>query len=106
MSTPGSGYKTSDQVLSEAAKDVLTTKEDLQGIIKEMRSRLETLNSSWRGRGGTAFQGAINAWQNTADRVVGAMDNFHANLTGTEATYSDTEDIVSGGLNRYQDGRL
>lgn len=106
MSTPGAGYKTSAAVLAEAAKDVENTKMELQGVIKELRGRLEELNSSWRGRGGTAFQGAINAWQNTADRVVGAMDNFHANLTGTEATYSETEDIVAGGMNRYQDGRL
>lgn len=106
MSTPGSGYKTTDVVLAEAAHDVEGTKLDLQGIITELRSRLDALNGSWQGRGGTAFQGAIQAWQHTADRVVGAMDNFHASLTGTEATYSETEDIVASGLNRYQDGKL
>ncbi|WP_067437962.1 WXG100 family type VII secretion target [Nocardioides jensenii] len=106
MSSPGAGYTTTDAVLAEAARDVTTTKNDLEIIIRDLRSRLGELNSAWRGRGGSAFQGAIEAWQRTADRVVGAMDNFHANLTGTEATYSATEDTVASGLNRYQDSRL
>ena len=32
------------------------------------------------------------------------MDNFKANLDGSEATYDESEDIVAGGLNRYQNG--
>lgn len=100
------GIKKSADVLQAAAKDVEGTKEELDAIIIDMRNKLDHLNQAWLGRGGTAFQGAIAAWQRTANRVIGAMDNFHANLTGSDATYDESEDIVAGALNRYQDGRL
>ncbi len=100
------GLSKSDQVLIEAANDVGRTKEDLEGDIRQLRTKLENLQGQWEGRGGRAFQGAIVAWQNTADRVLGAMDNFKAELQGSEGTYNEAEDIVAGGLNKYQDGAL
>jgi len=99
-----SGVKKTDQVLHAASQDVATTKEELMGRIKTLRGRLEALNGQWEGRGQVAFQGAIESWQNTADRVIGAMDSFKANLDGSESTYDESEDIVAGGLNRYQNG--
>lgn len=56
MST-GAGVKATATVLAEAASDVQGTEEELRGIIGELRGRLDTLNTTWRGRGGTAFQG-------------------------------------------------
>ena len=100
------GLSKSDQVLLEAAQDVARTKDDLVGDIANLRGKLQNLQGQWEGRGGAAFQGAINAWQNTADRVLGAMDNFKAELEGTEGTYNEAEDIVANTLNKYQDGRL
>lgn len=100
------GLSKSDQVLIEAAKDVGRTKEDLVGDITSLRNKLDQLQGQWEGRGGRAFTGAIQAWQNTADRVLGAMDNFKAELEGSEGTYNEAEDIVAGALNKYQDGRL
>lgn len=100
------GMKASADVLSVAAKDVKSTQEELDGIINDIRTKLDHLNTAWQGKGGQAFQGAILAWQRTANRVTGAMDNFHASLLGTEQTYDETEDHVAGGLNRYQDGAL
>lgn len=100
------GLSKSDQVLIEAARDVGRTKEDLVGDINNLRTKLLNLQGQWEGRGGSAFQGAIQAWQNTADRVLGAMDNFKAELEGSEGTYNESEDIVAGALNKYQDGRL
>lgn len=104
MST-GTGVKATATVLAEAAADVRGTEHDLRGILAELRGRLDALNTTWRGRGGTAFQGAINAWQNTADRVIGHMDEFHASLVGADRTYDESEDLVTNALNRYQ-GRL
>ncbi|QIX28286.1 WXG100 family type VII secretion target [Nocardioides sp. JQ2195] len=100
------GYKASADVLSAAAKDVKSTQEDLDAIITDIRNKLDVLNQTWQGRGGQAFQGAILSWQRTANRVTGALDNFHASLTGTEQTYNETDDFVAGGLNRYEDGAL
>lgn len=99
-----SGMKKTDQVIHAASQDVATTKEELMGRIKTLRGRLEALNGQWEGRGQIAFQGAIESWQNTADRVIGAMDNFKTNLDGSEATYDESEDTVASGLNRYQNG--
>lgn len=100
------GYKATADVLTVAAKDVKTTQEELDQIITDIRTKLDHLNTAWQGRGGQAFQGAILAWQRTANRVTGAMDNFHASLTGTEQTYNETDDFVAGGLNRYENGAL
>lgn len=98
------GISKSDNVIVEAASDVAATRQELIGRIGALRARLESLNGAWQGRGQLAFQGAITAWQGTADRVVGALDDFGAQLHGSEATYDESEDVVASALNRYQSG--
>lgn len=92
--------------LTTLAGNVRTTQTDIEGKIGQLRGQLSNLETQWIGQGGTAFTGVIQAWERTARRVTGAMENFEANLKGSEATYNESEDIVAGGLNKYQDGRL
>lgn len=101
MGNSGSGYKVADAVVTEAAKDIATTRDDLQGDIDNLRTRLESLNGQWEGSGGNAFRGAIRAWENTARRVMEAMTTFEQNLMGSESTYTNTEDAVTQRLNKY-----
>lgn len=101
MGNPGSGYKVAEAVITEAAQDIITTRDDLQGEISSMRTRLESLNGQWQGSGGNAFRGAITAWEGTAKRVMDAMEVFHQNLTSSKNTYTSTEDAVSQRLNKY-----
>jgi len=97
-----SGISKTDQVVLDAASDVASTKSDLQSSATILRSRLEALHGQWEGRGHVAFQGAINAWQNTADRVLNALDTFEAELRASDATYDESDDHVAVALNRYQ----
>lgn len=87
-----------------AARDVAATREVLVARTGQMHQRLQQLGGQWAGRGELAFQGAIQAWQRTADRVVAALDGFHEQLTSADATYEQTETGVEQRLNRYAAG--
>lgn len=93
-----------DQVLLDSAKDLGTTWEDLNGDVKNMRNQLMNLQAQWIGRGGTAFQGAINAWQTHADKVLRTMQDFKEQLIQTEDTYTVTEERVENVFNKYAGG--
>jgi len=95
------GISKSDQVLLDSAKDLQTTYDDVTGDLKSMRGELEQLQAQWMGRGGTAFQGAINQWQIHADKVLAAMQAFKGELQSVEATYDATETEVSDVFNKY-----
>lgn len=96
-----SGISKTDQVILVAADDVASTKADLQSTVAALRNKLEGLTGQWEGRGHLAFQGVIQAWQSTADRVLTALDTFDAELRSSEAAYDDSDDHVATTLNRY-----
>jgi WXG100 family type VII secretion target len=99
MST--AGLSKTDDVLLVAAGDVGVTRAQLTGDLTALRARLEQLARRWEGRGHRAFQDAIDAWQQTADRVIGALDGFEAQLRASDDTYLSADDQVSGALSRY-----
>lgn len=106
MGNSGSGYNVAEGVISEAASDIATTKEDLVGDIAQMRGRLESLNESWKGSGGNAFRVAIQSWEQTAKRVVDAMDDFHAALTDSDTEYTSTDANAQSSFNKYANSPL
>ena len=99
MST--AGLSKTDDVLLVAAGDVGRTRAQLTGDLAALRARLEQLAGQWEGRGHRAFRDAIDAWQHTADRVIGALDGFESQLRASDDTYVSTDDQVSGALGRY-----
>ncbi|MDT0200501.1 WXG100 family type VII secretion target [Nocardioides sp. AE5] len=101
MATSGSGHAVADAVLTEAARDITTTKQEIDSEITALRHQLEELNSAWLGLGGAAFRRAIVHWEGTAAGVISAMDTFHDSLVSSEATYHETEDVVAARLNKY-----
>lgn len=94
----------SDQVLLDSAKDLQTTYDDVKGDLSTMRGKLDHLQTAWQGRGGAAFQGAINTWQQKADKVLLCMQEFKEQLEAVDAKYTVTEDDVSAVFNKYADG--
>lgn len=93
-----------DGEVARAAGDVAATRQALTGRISELHHRLEDVGGQWQGRGQIAFEGAIEAWRRTAERVIGALDDLHEQLTGAQATYDDTESVVEQRLDRYAAG--
>lgn len=97
----GAGIGKADGVVLAAAADVGQTRAELQGDLAALRSRLDDLAGQWEGRGHRAFMNAVDSWQVTADRVVGSLDDFEAQLRATESTYDDAEDQVAAALGRF-----
>lgn len=95
------GLSKTDDVLVAAAADVARTRADLGGDLSNLRGRLEQLSGQWEGQGERAFRGAIEAWQRSADQVIGALDGFEAQLRATEGTYAEADGGVASALNRY-----
>lgn len=94
------GLSKTDDVLVAAAADVARTRADLTGDLSGLRTRLEQLSGQWEGQGERAFRGAIEAWQRSADQVIGALDGFESQLRATEGTYAETDGGVAAALNR------
>jgi WXG100 family type VII secretion target len=99
--TNTAGLSKTDDVLVAAAADVSRTRADLHGDLTGLRTRLEQLSGQWEGQGERAFRGAIEAWQHSADQVVGALDSFELQLRASEGTYSEVDGGVAASLNRY-----
>jgi WXG100 family type VII secretion target len=94
----------SESVLLDSIKDLDQTYIDVRGDITTMRNKLDNLQQAWVGRGGTAFQGAITAWQTQANRVLQVMETFSEELGAVEQQYGATEDQVSEAFNKYAGG--
>lgn len=98
------GIKKSAEVLVDSAQELDRTYIDVTDRITKMRNQLDSLQSQWVGRGGGAFQGAINQWQTQANNVKQALEDFGKQLRDVEASYNTTEDAVSNAFNKYAGG--
>ncbi|MDN5893591.1 MAG: WXG100 family type VII secretion target [Nocardioides sp.] len=98
------GIKKSAEVLVESAKELDRTYVDVTTRITKMRGQLDSLQTQWVGRGGVAFQGTINRWQTSADKVKESLEEFGQQLRDVEASYGSTEDVVEKAFNKYEGG--
>jgi WXG100 family type VII secretion target len=88
-----------------AAQHVQEVNEQIQAQLTSLLSRLEPLQSAWKGEGATSFQSLIERWHEDASQlntVLGSigerLGQTHANITTTEGEVGQSFNTITGRL--------
>ncbi|WP_344491639.1 WXG100 family type VII secretion target [Glycomyces endophyticus] len=81
----------------QAAVDTFNTKQDVDGVLADLKSLVESLIESWRGAGSTAFSGVMEVWNTESADLMEALQGIGEMLdsSGTAATETDETDASS-----------
>jgi uncharacterized protein YukE len=78
--------------LTRAADMVRSAHGDLTREVNSMPQRLAT-KGAWEGGGASGFTNLVTVWNTETDKIVRALNDFEANLTGADVTYTQTDDV-------------
>lgn len=94
-----------DQALSRGAQMVQGARGDLDQQLSSLRGKLAGIGAQWQGQGSTAFQNVMTQWDESARKIISALDEFEANLKQSEQTYDATDQQQSSTFGKLS-GRL
>ncbi len=86
-------FQVDHATLHTAAKDVRTTRSEVDGELKKLWGVVDDLGVAWRGQASTGFQNLMQRWNDDVKKLLEAMDNI-ANLldkTGTAHQVNDEQ---------------
>ena len=84
-----------DQALTRGAQMVSSARGDLDQQLSALRGKLSGIGAQWRGAGSSAFQQVMIRWDEDAKKIIGALDEFEANLRSSEQTYNVSDEAQS-----------
>lgn len=87
----GSGYTTEDGQLKKGANLVATCKSDLTTLLGTLRGEVAENAASWKGTAATEFINLMRRWDEDANLLTRALDEFEKNLLGTDKNYNQIE---------------
>lgn len=93
-----------ERALTRAADMVRSAHGDLTREVNAMPSRLAT-KGSWEGGGAAGFTNLITVWNQETTKIVRALNDFEANLTGADVAYTAADDAQMDKYNQIS-GRL
>lgn len=94
-------FSRADQALTRGATFVQSAKGDLDGQLGALRGQLQGIVSSWQGSGSTAFQTTMTRWDESARKIISALDEFEANLRSSDQTYTSADDQQAQVFNKF-----
>ncbi|MEU5691294.1 WXG100 family type VII secretion target [Actinosynnema sp. NPDC020468] len=104
----GSGYGTGTQELVTAAQDIVSTDDTVQGILRSLRSTVDTVGASWKGEASTAFTNLIARFDDDARKLQEALRAIAEQMSGSADIYRRQEEeqnqSMSGLLGRLSGG--
>lgn len=90
-----------DDTLLKGAKAVGGARGDLEQRIGQLRGQLMNLGSQWQGQGRASFDTAMNSWEATAKKVVGALEGFEQNLLTSDKVYNANDESAASTFAKY-----
>jgi len=87
-------------VLVQAASLVTDAKADFDRLAANLSHQILGAQNRWQGQGGSAFFGLAQAWDEKQRTIVGALDRFHAELTGTQNVFHGADEGAASGANQ------
>lgn len=78
------GLSQTEKALSTAADKVATARQDVTKLNQNLSGQIQGMGMKWGGQGATAFHNLHTAWQDKANKIVGALDQFQQSLLETE----------------------
>ena len=94
-----------DGAIARGAHIVAESKQTLNSDIQSLEAKLSGLGSQWQGAAATAFASLMENWRAQARKITQSLDEFEANLTSSQQTYTAADDSSTSAMNRLQ-GRL
>lgn len=94
-----------DQALTRGAQMTQGARGDLDQQLSSLRGKLAGIGAQWQGSGSTAFQNVMQRWDESARKIITALDEFEANLKQSETTYDTTDEQQSSTFGKLS-GRL
>ncbi|MFV0427163.1 MAG: WXG100 family type VII secretion target [Beutenbergiaceae bacterium] len=83
----------------EAARAEMTSE------LSVLRGRLQAVGTSWQGSARVAFDRLMLRWDDDATKLISALDEFEAQLRGTQASITSSDDAAQGAMTQLM-GRL
>jgi WXG100 family type VII secretion target len=77
--------------LYQAAKDVRSVKDEINGEVRNFDGAVAHMLSGWRGAAATAFQGLAGQWQQDIGRVLLALDGIADALDKSANMHQQTD---------------
>ncbi|MGF1662899.1 MAG: WXG100 family type VII secretion target [Kineosporiaceae bacterium] len=94
-----------DQALTRGAGMVSAARSELDQQLSALRGTLSGIGAQWRGQGATSFQTTMTRWDESARRIIAALDGFEQNLRSSEQTYTTTDEAQAQSFTTFQ-GRM
>ena len=99
------GLSQTEKALSAAADKVATARQDVTKLNQNLSGQIQGMGMRWGGQGATAFHNLHNAWQDKANKIVSALDQFQQSLVETEKDNVSTDQSQADASSRLL-GRL
>ncbi|PSL54746.1 WXG100 family type VII secretion target [Saccharothrix carnea] len=85
------GYATGIPELENAAKDIMSTNDGVQGILNNLRNTIDSVSGAWKGEAATAFGRLMERFNDDAAKLQEALVSIAEQITGTTQTYVQQE---------------
>ncbi|MFI9007253.1 WXG100 family type VII secretion target [Actinosynnema sp. NPDC053489] len=86
------GYSTGHVELVNAAKDIVSTNQNVQGVLGQLGNTIDGLSSAWAGGAAVAFQKLMERFREDADKLQKALMDIAEQMDGSAATYLQQEE--------------
>ena len=86
------GYETGSQELFDAAKDIVSTNNNVQGVLGQLGGTIDGLSSAWAGGAAIAFNKLMERFREDADKLQKALLDIADQMDGSAQTYVQQEE--------------
>lgn len=87
--------------LHNAAKDVRSTRADVDGDIKKLSSLVGEIGSQWQGQAAGAFQRLMGKWSGDVNNLLTALDNIADLLDKSGTQHQATDEEQNNMFNKF-----
>ncbi|WP_246019298.1 WXG100 family type VII secretion target [Saccharothrix australiensis] len=91
--------------LENAAKDIMDTNANVQGVLNNLRNTIDGLAPAWKGSAADAFNNLMTRFNDDAAKLQEALVGIAEQITGTVQTYVQQEEEQSSEMSTIM-GRL
>ncbi|MCE1178898.1 MAG: WXG100 family type VII secretion target [Micrococcales bacterium] len=78
--------------------------QDLDKLINDLRNKLSTVGSYWKGSSATQFTGLMARWEEQQKRITRVLDTFEQNLRSSQSTYTQHDDAAQSSFSKLGSG--
>lgn len=91
--------RVAEGAIQRGADIVSSSRVELRRELDALQGRLASLPSRWKGLGSVAFTSLMERWQGDATRIIAALDEFEAQLLGSQKSYDESDEAAQASMN-------